>query len=77
MASVSVIGNFCVVAGSASTIAMLKEKEGPSWLKSLKLPHLWVDVHGNIWDKIDQEGMTFAADSGKKVATIYAITSFD
>ena len=27
----------------------------------------WVDVHGNIWDKIDQEGMTFAADSGKTI----------
>jgi len=48
LASVSVIADFCVVAGSASTIAMLKEAEGPAWLESLALPHLWVDVHGEV-----------------------------
>lgn len=47
LAAVSVIADFCVVAGSASTIAMLKEAGGPAWLESLGLPHLWVDVHGN------------------------------
>jgi FAD:protein FMN transferase len=46
LASVSVVGDFCVVAGSASTIAMLKEDKGPDWLKNLRLPHLWVDVNG-------------------------------
>ncbi len=46
LAAVSVVGDFCVVAGSASTIAMLKEDKGPAWLESLGLPHLWVDVHG-------------------------------
>lgn len=46
MAAVSVVADFCVVAGSASTIAMLKEADGPKWLESLALPHLWVDVHG-------------------------------
>lgn len=46
MASVSVIGEFCVVAGSAATIAMLKEDKGPEWLDELGLPHLWVDVDG-------------------------------
>jgi FAD:protein FMN transferase len=48
LASVSVIGDLCVVAGSASTIAMLKEDGGPAWLESLGLPHFWVDVHGSI-----------------------------
>ena len=48
LASVSVVGNLCVVAGSASTIAMLKEARGPRWLKTLGLPHLWVDVNGRI-----------------------------
>ncbi len=48
LASVSVIADFCVVAGSASTIAMLKEDHGPSWLESLGLPHLWVDVQGEV-----------------------------
>lgn len=48
MAAVTVVGDFCVVAGSASTIAMLKEQEGPAWLQSLGLAHLWVDVHGTV-----------------------------
>lgn len=46
MAAVSVIAEFCVVAGSASTIGMLKEKTGPEWLDVLGLPHLWMNVHG-------------------------------
>ncbi len=46
LAAVSVIGDFCVVAGSAATIAMLKEGEGVSWLDGLGLPHVWVDVQG-------------------------------
>jgi thiamine biosynthesis lipoprotein len=47
LASVSVVGELCVVAGSASTIAMLKEHEGPAWLEGVGLPHFWVDVQGN------------------------------
>ncbi|NOQ14015.1 MAG: FAD:protein FMN transferase [Methyloprofundus sp.] len=46
MSSVSVVGDFCVVAGSASTIAMLKEEKGAEWLESLALPHLWSNVSG-------------------------------
>jgi thiamine biosynthesis lipoprotein len=46
LAAVSVVGDFCVVAGSASTIAMLKEESGLAWLESLGLPHLWVNVQG-------------------------------
>ena len=46
LAAVSVVGEFCVVAGSASTIAMLKEESGPAWLERFGLPHLWVDVRG-------------------------------
>ncbi len=47
LAAVSVISDFCVIAGSASTIAMLKEEQGPQWLTELGLPHIWVDVNGN------------------------------
>jgi len=47
LAAVSVVADFCVVAGSASTIAMLKEERGPAWLAELGLRHLWVDVNGN------------------------------
>ncbi|MEO5763669.1 MAG: FAD:protein FMN transferase, partial [Casimicrobiaceae bacterium] len=46
LAAVSVIGSLCVVAGSASTIAMLKEGNGPAWLATLGLPHYWVTVDG-------------------------------
>ncbi len=48
MAAVSVIGDFCVVAGSASTIGMLKEEQGADWLDALGLPHVWVNVHGEM-----------------------------
>ncbi len=48
LASVSVAADLCLIAGSASTIAMLKESEGPAWLASMGLPHLWVDVHGEV-----------------------------
>ena len=41
LAAVSVVGELCVVAGSASTIAMLREGDGPAWLEALGLPHLW------------------------------------
>lgn len=47
LASVSVAGDFCVVAGSAATIAMLKENQGIAWLEGLGLPYLWMDVQGN------------------------------
>jgi len=43
MAAVSVVASQCVVAGSACTIAMLKEADGPQWLTELGLPHLWCD----------------------------------
>ncbi|MDD2723022.1 MAG: FAD:protein FMN transferase [Methylovulum sp.] len=46
LAAVSVVSDFCVIAGSASTIAMLKEDQGPEWLDSLGLPHYWFDVEG-------------------------------
>lgn len=47
LSAVSVVADFCVVAGSASTIAMLKEANGTTWLENFGLPHGWVDVEGN------------------------------
>lgn len=55
MAAVSVLADFCVVAGSASTIGMLKEDDGPAWLKQLGLPHLWIDVDGRSGGQLAQE----------------------
>ena len=48
LAAVSVVGALCLVAGSASTIAMLKEADGPAWLAGLGLPHLWIDLDGEV-----------------------------
>lgn len=46
MASASVVAPLCVLAGSASTIAMLRGEGGAAWLEGLGLPYLWVDVAG-------------------------------
>ncbi len=55
MAAVSVVGDFCVIAGSASTIGMLKEQQGKDWLVDLGLPHLWVDVDGQVGGSLTEE----------------------
>lgn len=47
LAAVSVLADLCVVAGSASTIAMLKDFEGSDWLQQQGFPHYWVDVDGH------------------------------
>jgi len=46
LSSVTVAAQSCMVAGSISTIAMLKGKKGIGWLASLGLPHLWIDEQG-------------------------------
>lgn len=46
LTAVTVAGDLCVVAGSAATIALLKEAEGPAWLTSFGLPHVWTDAQG-------------------------------
>lgn len=48
LSSVSVLADHCVVAGSASTIAMLKGREGIAWLEELGLPFLCVDDGGRV-----------------------------
>jgi len=57
LAAVSVVGDYCVVAGSASTIAMLKEEHGPAWLEEMGLPHLWVDVEGRVGGSLVEVGL--------------------
>lgn len=49
LATVSVAAPHCLVAGSASTIAMLMgAREGPRWLDELGLPNLRMDEEGRI-----------------------------
>jgi FAD:protein FMN transferase len=48
-ASVSVVADSCLIAGSASTLAMLLGVErGSAWLRELGLPHLCIDGEGNV-----------------------------
>ncbi len=44
--AVSIIGEFCVVVGSAPTIGMLEGEEKPEWPSVLGLSHLWINVQG-------------------------------
>jgi len=46
LAAVSVQAECCMVAGSVSTIAMLKGTAGAAWLQTLSVPHLWIDTGG-------------------------------
>lgn len=46
LAAVSVAAVSCLVAGSLCTIAMLKQDEGPAWLRSLAIRAVWMDDQG-------------------------------
>ena len=49
LASVSVVAEQCLIAGTASTVAMLKGPvEGPAWLEQLGLRHLCMDARGRL-----------------------------
>ena len=47
LVSVSAISSQCMVAGSITTIAVLKGPRGIAWLDSLEVPHCWIDAEGN------------------------------
>jgi thiamine biosynthesis lipoprotein len=50
--SVTVHASSCLVAGSASTMAMLKgEAAGLAWLEELGLAHLCVRASGEVVDR--------------------------
>lgn len=46
LSSVSVLAEQCMVAGSISTMAMLKGISGIQWLKDLGVQHSWMDEDG-------------------------------
>ncbi len=55
--SVTVHAQSCLIAGSASTIAMLKgANDGLAWLRSIGLPHLCVLEDGRVVDEFDPGG---------------------
>jgi thiamine biosynthesis lipoprotein len=45
---VSVIAPLCIVAGSCSTIAMLREREGEAFLREQGLPYIAVAPDGSL-----------------------------
>ncbi len=50
LASASVVADQCVVAGTSSTIAMLKgEEQGVQWLAELGLPYICMNQNQNIF----------------------------
>ena len=53
LAGVSVLAEQCLVAGTATTIAMLKGRQGREWLQDLGLPWLVVDAGGNVEGSIE------------------------
>ena len=56
LAAVSVIAPLCLIAGTASTIAMLKgERDGTAWLDSLGLANLRVTQSGVVSGTIAPE----------------------
>jgi FAD:protein FMN transferase len=57
LAQVSVLAPLCVVAGSASTIAMLRGAGGADWLGRLGLPSLWVDMEGRTGGSLARSGV--------------------
>lgn len=53
-ASVSVVAESCLVAGAASTLAMLLGiEEGAAYLRELGLPHLTIDAEGRCGGNIE------------------------
>ena len=48
LSAVSVLAPQCLVAGTVSTSAMLRQGAGPAWLREVGLPHLVVDANGEI-----------------------------
>lgn len=53
--SISVIGEKCLIAGSVSTIAMLKSEEDPSWIENLGIPHLCIDQELQLQGTIERQ----------------------
>lgn len=53
------------MAGSASTIALLKERQGAAWLPQLELPYLWIDTEGRSGG-VMADGLRAMASAGAR-----------
>jgi len=58
LAGVTVVADQCLVAGTGTTIAMLKGQSGKRWLGKLGLPHLWIEsdgrAGGSLWPRAER-----------------------
>jgi FAD:protein FMN transferase len=66
LAAVSVVAPHCLVAGTASTVGMLKgRREGPRWLDALGLPSLRVSAEGEVSGTLGR-----ASDAARAAAAV-------
>jgi thiamine biosynthesis lipoprotein len=63
LTSVSVIAPQCLVAGAASTIAMLFGRQGGAWLDGLGLPNLRIDAEGRMSGTLAPDDADYSAPS--------------
>ncbi|MGI9592712.1 MAG: FAD:protein FMN transferase [Myxococcota bacterium] len=68
LAGVSVAAPHCLVAGSATTIAMLKGADGAPWLEELGLPHLTVAPDGTLAGPLARPGSASLRGHGDELA---------
>jgi len=67
LAAVSVAAEHCLVAGTASTVAMLKGPvAGPAWLDRLGLPNVRMDAQGRMGGSLAPAAARRAARSSKR-----------
>jgi thiamine biosynthesis lipoprotein len=52
LASVSVLASHCLIAGTTSTIGMLRGPDGGDWLDATGLPHVRVSPEGKAVDRL-------------------------
>lgn len=68
LTSVSVVASHCLIAGTATTIAMLKGDAGSAWLDALGVPNLRVDRNGILGGRLAPAGSRAAAAYGEAVS---------
>jgi thiamine biosynthesis lipoprotein len=56
LASVTVLASRCLIAGSASTIALLHGADAPAWLDACGLPHVRQHADGRVEERLGRGG---------------------
>jgi len=76
LASVTVAASHCLIAGTASTIAMLKgSRGGPAWLDRLGLPSLRIDAAGNSTGSLARAALPGYGAASSDATTLLTIGS--